>query len=252
MDHLPIVFDHFSFSYVSGAPNKMISCAGRQLIQQGQLICIVGPRAVGKTTLLNILSRVTLPPATKVGEPSFYIPAHLRPLLVRREPQFVHGTIYSNLIFGVKPGDSDASVSRVQEICRMVGLSEATVCQIREDSEDKDAWMKVLSETDATLLNLARALVANPEILCVYKPMSPFDDVMSNRMMQLFKRFVEDRGLQQNDATRHERRPRTCIITVSKVQFVEAADVVVHVDCAGGIQVLSPRAAGRLESLLLQ
>jgi len=195
-------------------------------IRQGELISFVGPRSEGKTTLLKILGGVVLP---EVGEdgPGFFIPSHLRVLHISPEAIFFHGTLLDNICFGVRKGDSDGDIDRVKKVCRRLGLPETVMSMF--DSEEERVWGEVLSLTQRHLLSLARAFIANPEVLCIHKPTMPFDEVNSREVFKILREYVDEKGLEQDPASKHLRRPRTCLITSSRMGGIQASDKVFHV-----------------------
>ena len=109
---------------------------------------------------------------------------------------FFYGTLTKNLTSGTKPGDPDAKPSRLYKICQKFDGPESNVLEYISTSDGDDAggdgdsdavwdtdpfqkkcktmdnkidaqltWRPVLSHTEKHLLFLARALIANPELL---------------------------------------------------------------------------------------
>lgn len=78
-------------------------------------------------------------------------------------------------------------------------------------------------------------MVANPEVLCIHKPTMPYDETRSSKVLAVLREHIKLRGLVQDSATMHLRRPRTCIFSSSKLLGVEMADHVYLVTRAGGI-----------------
>jgi len=201
-------------------------------VHQGTLCSLVGPRGEGKSTLLKIIGGVILP---QPG--SFFIPSHLRVLHMSTEPLFFLGSLYENLTFGVTPGDPDGDLDRVKEIARRLDLPERLHGMINAGMEgEKLIWGEVLSYTQRCLLCLARALITNPEVLCIHKPTMSYDENTSLRVLNLLREFVKDKGVVQDPKARHRRRPRTCIFTSSKIQGVDMSDEVWLVNKSEGIR----------------
>lgn len=98
-------------------------------------------------------------------------------------------------------------------------------------------WGAMLSQTERCLCNIARGLTANPEILCVHYPGMCFDEAATGMVMKILREFVEEKGLVQSQAKKHQRRPRTCIITSSSTEGLDAAHRVYHVSLAGGVKL---------------
>lgn len=241
VDKLNICAEGLEFSYKSAAFGSRVALQnGKFEVHQGSLVALIGPRGGGKSTLLKILGGVILP---KGG--SLLIPSHLRMLHVSSEPLFIQGTFVSNLSFGVPANDPDAEVQRIKSICASLGLDDIDKLIA---SDEVLPWADVLSHTQRHLFHLARALIANPEVLCVHKPTSAFDDKAAETIMAVLRDFVQCKGLQQDPNTVHLRRPRTCIFTTADFPGVTASDVVFKVDAKCGIQEL-PKHEVTLEML---
>merc|ERR1719327_366646 len=48
----------------------------------------------------------------------------------------------------------------------------------------------LMSNTDKCLLHMARAMVMNPEILVLHKPLQQFDNAHARKVLQLLREFV--------------------------------------------------------------
>jgi len=243
IDFIPLKIANASFRYGTGRyrrPSKsMFDVSNDQLdyqtgtefglwstaVHQGTLTAMVGARGGGKTTLLKILGGSLLPTS---GD--FFTPPHLRVFYVTQEPMFFRMSMLANLTFGLPDGDPDASVDRVLSICRRLGVDKR-ILKIIEESRTAD-WRNVLSLTERVQLNLARALIANPEILILEKPTLAFDTKQATEVLENLRRFVDRRGLDFSDAglaQRLMRRPRTCIFTASRLHGCTVADEIYEV-----------------------
>jgi len=236
LDYLPIEVDLSRLSVVgrrsmhpgTGVPEP----AGTMAMMQGSFVALVGPRGQGKTTLLKTLGGVILPEHPGC----FFMPSHLRMLHVATDPIFFMGTLYENLTFGAPLGGQDRKMDRVLAICKRLGLSEKALRWVqqgeRETNPDAEVrpWGELLSHTEKCLCQLARAFIANPEVLCVHKPTMPFNNSTSMNLLLLLREFCAKKGLEHDAAAHHLRRPRTCIITSSKVFGMEITDQVFMVD----------------------
>jgi len=219
MDVLPICAENFTFEYEGFDPQHCttIQLTGRIDIPQGHFVCLMGAPGHGKSSLLKVLGGAILPQLNQAeiesGEStSSFVPDHLRVLHVAPFPCFFSGTLYENLTFGLKQGDVDAHPDRVRAICRSLCISSRVLRFVESDAVY--VWGHVLSHTELHLLTVARALITNPEVLCMHKPTQPFSDKEAKCVMTLLKDFVINRGVEQDQYV-NQRRPRTCIITSS-------------------------------------
>merc|ERR1711879_839348 len=86
--------------------------------------------------------------------------------------------------------------------------------------------------------NLARALIANPEVLCLHKPTQPYDDVTSRKILTLMCDFVTNKGIDQDPHSWNSRRPRTCVITSSKLIGLDLCDQIYSVSHVNGYSLV--------------
>lgn len=258
IDLMPIVVGNLHFSYVTGSLHgskpwhgeendarvTRMNTSGTLEVRQGEFCVLAGPNSGGKATLLRILGGEILPNPEDVGSKihdmkagQLFVPSHLRVLQVQPTPMFSSGTLLENLAFGVMPGHDDGRLSRVLAICEKLGIAPDVVRHTEKN--EKHRWVEVLSSTQCQQLSIARALVANPEILCLHKPTQIFDDELADLVGTVLREFVDSRGL-ANASTPHERlRPRTCIVTVADQRRAEKyADRLYHVSQEDGIRLV--------------
>jgi len=244
MDLLPIMMEDVAVNHaVQNSKGRHVrrvevGSKGKLTVEQGKLVTLIGPRGGGKSTLLRILGGAVLPGKDNIK--GFFIPSHLRVLNVESTAAFISGTLMDNLIFGVAKGDPDGSLQRVKTICTMLDMPEEILAMI--DSEDELNWHEVVSQSQAQLLSLARALIANPDVLILHRPMFLFDEHTADIVVGLLKDFVRQRGVVQEAETFYRRRPRTCIMTSSMLQGLQAYDQVFCVT-GGGIRELTKEEA---------
>lgn len=218
---------------------------GSLSLRQGQIAALVGPPAAGKRILLQVIAGVILPRASS-AYPGLYVPRHLRVQHVTLEPMFIKGSLFENLVMGVIPGTGDGDRARVRRICEKLGLDETNLKLL--DRDDEHAWHSVLSQSQAHILCIARALVANPDILCIHKPTQPFDKhTASETVMKVLKEFVKRRGVEKDRESAHMRRPRTLIFTASEMSNVGFADRIFMVSRENGIRETN-KVEGRIDA----
>lgn len=212
---------HFSDKFVSGKdldeePIKILvkGLSGNVecVIPQGQLVAIYG---VEKGALLRHISATSPMPRTIQG--NVFMPPHLHVVFVSREPEFNVGTLFENLVFGVprsRKQTIESEMDRVVFICKELGIHQ----QVIEDIQQMKVMPTGLSVTQLSLLHLARALISDPEVLCMQKPTMLLPLPKSRKVFLLLKQFVRQRGLgrSQRQEDIYARRARTCIFTCSK------------------------------------
>ncbi|CAK8988044.1 unnamed protein product [Durusdinium trenchii] len=210
-----------------------LQLSGELYIHQGEFIALVGLHGHGKSSILKMFGGELLPGEGNL--PGFFVPPHLRVLHVGTEPGLFHGTLYDNLIFGVAEGAhrDDADRERVKHICQLLALPEEILALL--DVPDKLCWDQVLSHTQQAKLGLARALVANPDVLLLHKPAMPYDDRTSHMVLEVIKSHVKNHGVGYAKKPLM-RSPRTCIFTSSKRYGLQLADRIYLIGPTGLIQ----------------
>lgn len=182
-------------------------------IPQGHLVGIFGQ---DKAELLRHISGSSPLPRNVRGH--VFMPPHLHSIFVDAEPEFFIGTLRENLVFGVhksKSKDRD-DTDRIIFICQTLGVSKKLIYLIKID--EKKQWLADLSVTQLCLLHLARALIADPEVLCIKKPTELLPQTKATKVFEVLNSYVQLRGLgRANDPDSiQRRRARTCIFTCSK------------------------------------
>lgn len=201
---------------------------------QGTLIALVGLPGDGKSTLMKLLGSQIIPDSGDL-----LIPPHLRALHISPQPTFFHDTLMHNLCYGVGKDDNvDGSIERVVAVCKLLQVSEKVLKYLdpvnnKNLFEVKADWGDVLSQTHRCLVSLARALIANPEVLVIHKPTVVFDDVTTENTFMALRTYVREKGVCLDLAGRATRRPRTCIITTARPKGVAVADRVFKVTPTG-------------------
>ena len=111
-------------------------------------------------------------------------------------------------------------------------------------------WQGTLSFQEKAKLHIARALVVNPEILILEKPLMNFDDKEYRLVQKSLREYVYNRGVALPAESRESRRPRTCFYSAER-EDTSQTDVVWK--CDGGsvvaekppTQVREPRTSGK-------
>ena len=77
-------------------------------------------------------------------------------------------------------------------------------------------WQNSLSFQEKAKLHIARALIMNPEILILEKPLMNLDEAESERVMTVLREYVSNRGVAMPADSCDERRPRTCFFSAER------------------------------------
>eukprot|EP00747_Dinoflagellata_sp_TGD_P066837 gnl/TRDRNA2_/TRDRNA2_154998_c0_seq1.p1 gnl/TRDRNA2_/TRDRNA2_154998_c0~~gnl/TRDRNA2_/TRDRNA2_154998_c0_seq1.p1 ORF type:complete len:155 (-),score=21.11 gnl/TRDRNA2_/TRDRNA2_154998_c0_seq1:123-524(-) len=94
------------------------------------------------------------------------------------------------------------------------------------DANLSEDWTEVLSHTQRHLLCLARGFITNAEMMCIHKPTCSFGEATAQSVLAMLRKYVEQRGVEQDMSTFNLRRLRTCIITSKNLEELSVADSV--------------------------
>mmetsp|Transcript_136860 Transcript_136860/g.292335 ORF Transcript_136860/g.292335 Transcript_136860/m.292335 type:complete len:535 (-) Transcript_136860:110-1714(-) len=105
------------------------------------------------------------------------------------------------------------------------GQEECTVVD-----EEEIPWRLLLTDTERTKMNLARAFIMNPEVLVLHKPLHHFDEQTGRDVLQVIKQHVKNRGLCVPEEECVFRRLRTCFFNPLLTEHAELADTIWMID----------------------
>jgi len=95
-----------------------------------------------------------------------------------------------------------------------------------DDEKPHRQALLALNGTEQTLIHLARAFIANPDVLVMERPFALFEDMdMKMQLLETLKEHVENRGLCLSRSRLHHRRPKTVFFSTDDERFVDFADI---------------------------
>jgi len=101
---------------------------------------------------------------------------------------------------------------------------------LEEKREHSAGWFQAFSSTELSKFCLARALIANSEILILHKPFTSFEDEAKEQVARSLHEHVRSRGMALPTDTLIMRRPRTCFYSVVDPADVKWSDTVWRID----------------------
>lgn len=174
------------------ANNKTLLHIPEFQIQAGEFLGIMGPNGAGKSTLLKVMAFLESRSSGEILYRGQVIPKGNPSLDLRRkfsialqQSLLLDGTVFQNIAIGLKLRKlpKDIIKERVNQWMEQFQISHLA---------KKNAHF--LSGGEAQRVNLARAMIVEPEILFLDEPFSALDFPTKIKLMEDFKQIIEAAG----------------------------------------------------------
>jgi tungstate transport system ATP-binding protein len=172
------------------AHNRTILDIPEFQIQTGEFLGIMGPNGAGKSTLLKVLAFLDQQTSGEVlycgqASPKGHAPLELRRKfsIALQQSLLLNGSVFDNIAIGLtlRKVPKPMIKEKVEQWMKLFGVSHLA---------KKNALY--LSGGEAQRVNLARAMIVEPEILFLDEPFSALDFPTKIRLMEDFKHIIEE------------------------------------------------------------
>lgn len=163
-------------------------------IAPGEILALLGPNGIGKSTAISILSGLRKPQGGEVlieGENLYEMKPSERGKkigLVEQFPEFDSLTVFESVLLGRLPNFLVAPQQKDKESARImietIGLSDSSFRPVNE-----------LSGGERQLVAIGRALVNDPKFLLLDEPTSNLDIGNKLSVMRLIKKAAKEKGV---------------------------------------------------------
>ncbi len=166
---------------------------------EGDIVALMGPSGVGKSTLLSLIAGFIAPLEGQVevnGESLLALEPHQRPfsMLFQEHNLFSHLTVRENIGLGLHPG---LKLNQQQKQLVVEAAAQVGIGEYLDRTPDK------LSGGQRQRVALARCLVQSRPIWLLDEPFSSLDPVLREEMLTLVKGLVEQRNITLIMVTHH-------------------------------------------------
>lgn len=163
-------------------------------LEAGELMTIMGPNGVGKTTLLKSIMGILPGNVGEMvldGEDITNLNPRQRARVISYVPQrsLVSGaTVFESVLLGRRPFISwditEEDLDKVSSIIGLIGLEEL--------SEEK---VDSISGGEYQLVQIARALVQDPKVILLDEPTNNLDVANQENVLKVLRSLISERGI---------------------------------------------------------
>lgn len=187
-----IEFDHVDFWYV---PEKPVLRNFNLHVKAGETIALVGATGGGKSTIVNLVCRFYEPKSgtLKIGGRD-YMDLTLHGIqsrigVVLQTPHLFSGTVRENIRYG----KLEASDEEVERAAKIAGAHDFVITLDKQYDAQVGEGGGLLSTGQKQLISLARAVLANPDILIMDEATSSVDTLTEALIQRGMERLMQGR-----------------------------------------------------------
>lgn len=187
-----IEFRHVSFGYL---PGKTLMKDVSFTAKANQTIAVVGPTGAGKTTLVNLLMRfyevnggqILFDGKSTQGMTRQYLRSLLG--MVLQDTWLFKGTVAENIAYGKKDATREEIVAAAQ-----LAQCDSFISTLPDGYDTIiSSEQSVLSQGQQQLLTIARAALANPNVMILDEATSSIDTITEQRIQKALAELMKNR-----------------------------------------------------------
>ena len=174
-------------TFAASEKNK-VSNVTFDIENEGDIICLLGPSGIGKTTILRTIAGLE-----KVKEGKIFLrnkilsskDKHVEPenrnisMAFQDSSLFPHYNVLQNIKFGVERNVKKKKDLKIDDVIKFLHLEHI-----------KDKFPHQVSSGEAQRTSLARALLSNPDLLLLDEPLSNVDQSLKDEIQVKLKKIL--------------------------------------------------------------
>ncbi len=176
-------------TFIASAKNK-VSNVSLQIENKGDIICLLGPSGIGKTTILRTIAGLEKIQSGKIILNNNVISSkdtHTEPeyrnisLAFQDNALFPHFNVIQNIEFGAARNMNKEKNLSVSEVIKFLHLENV-----------KNKFPHQISSGEAQRASLARSLLSNPDLLLLDEPLSNIDQNFKEEIQVKLKQLLTE------------------------------------------------------------
>ena len=185
-------FEINNATFVASKKNKVLDF-NLTIKNEGDIICLLGPSGIGKTTILRSIAGLQKIPLGKISLKSKILSSendHVEPekrnvaLSFQDNSLFPHYTILENINFGAKRNRNAKYSFNSNELIKLLHLDGLA-----------DKYPHQVSAGEAQRVSLARSLMSKPDLLLLDEPFSNVDESLKVELQQNIKKILKEKKI---------------------------------------------------------
>jgi len=156
----------------------------------GEILGVVGPNGAGKTTIIHMLLGLTTPNAGSINIFGLDLRKHREEILEKAN----FSSTYISMPFSLTVRESLKVMGWLYHV-KKIERKIDELLEIFEISETKKMLVRTLSTGQQTRLNLAKALINDPQVLFLDEPTASLDPDIADKVRKLLIRIKQERRI---------------------------------------------------------
>ena len=159
-------------------------------VGRGEIVGLLGPNGAGKTTLIHMLLGLIRPGAGEISVFGLPMPKERQRILARAN----FSSAYVQLPLSLTPRQNLSVFGRLYGVTGLAAKSQALLERF-EIAGMADRPTRALSAGQLSRLNLAKALLNDPELLLLDEPTASMDPDIADKTRETIRAIQKERGM---------------------------------------------------------